>query len=158
MSTVSFVEKLKGLKITQFEFVDFVKNVSSPSEEKPDERFIYLTFDLAVPIPSVIGSKGEYDPISKKRISDIATDVVKVNCSLDLIEKYASEFVFHENGDDLTKAGEYKGDMFLDISSQGSVWLTDTKFSKMSQDWKQNKRSERLQRLVAAHEGLKKTA
>jgi hypothetical protein len=149
MSTAKFLDKIKGLKLTQFKFNSFTKEVSNPNDEKNGERMTYLVLELDQPIPLVQSSLTEYMPKTNERINDRKEDVTHVRCSLETIEKYADEFTFEEDTKgDLTRAGSYAGDLFLDLSRAREVWLTDTKFSKLSGDFKLKNRVEKLQNMM----------
>lgn len=139
---ISLIDKLTQMSLTEFSFSAFQKKVSSAGED--GKRNQYLVFELVDPIAKVTGSNGIYDPNSDRRAFPTATDVVSISCNLDMIAKYEDEFKFDEDGDKLTGSGSYKGDLFLDLARSGEVWLTDTKFSKMSGDWKKAQRSERF--------------
>lgn len=148
-SKVSFLDKIKSMKQSSFKFISFVKHVGSPDPEKGGARHTYLTFELETPIPKVISSHTEYIPSTRQRVNDFETDVTSVNCSLDHIALYENEFIFDEDAHgNLTKAGSYSGDMFLDLSRSRKVWLTDTKLSQQSAEFKQDLKSQRLQKLI----------
>lgn len=150
------MDKIKALKLTEFEFKSFVRNVSNPDPEKDNKRVSYLTFELVTPIPKVISSLTVFDPSTGKRISDIAVDVTLVNCNLDLIQTYESEFKFKETADGkLTLEGSYSGDMFLDLSRRTEVWLTDTKFSRMSGEFRKNAISDKFSIIKKKYDDLK---
>lgn len=146
---VNFIEKLKELALTQFTFASFTKEVSSVKEDEK-ERNVYLIFELSEPISKVVGSMSEYDPNGNRRVNRHAFDVMNIKCNLDIIDKYQAEFTFDQDADgNLTMSGSYKGDLFLDVSRQDDVWLTDTKFAKMSSDMKKQNRSEKIRELFA---------
>lgn len=153
---ISLIDKLKSMKLTEFAFSAFEKKVSSAGSD--GERNQYLVLDLVDPIPKVTGSNGMYDPSGEtdKRAYPTATDVVTVRVNLDMISNYENEFKFDEDGDKLVGSGSYSGDLFLDIARSGDVWLTDTKFSKMSGDWKKKQRSEVFQKFFTQKEEIKK--
>lgn len=146
MNSISLIDKLTQMSLTEFSFSSFEKKVSSADES--GKRNQYLIFDLVDPIAKVTGSNGMYDPSGEtdKRVYPTATDVARISCNLDMIAKYEQEFKFDEDGDKLTGSGSYKGDLFLDLARSGDAWLTDTKFSRMSADWKKAQRTERFQK------------
>lgn len=145
---ISLIQKLQAMKLTTFSFVAFEKKMSSLKEGET-ERNAYLVLELENPIDQVIGSNTVYDPNSDRRVPYSASDVIRVNVNLKDIEAFESEFTFDLDGDNLKGSGKYSGDMFLDVASRsGDVWLTATKFSKMSGDWKRKQRSEKFQHLV----------
>lgn len=136
------------MKLTSFEFTGFTKQISSP-DEKTGERMTYLVFDLASPIPQVVGSRTYWYELEQRRVSNTVTDVKTLRCKLDIIEKYAEEFKFDEDDKgELLMTGKYEGDLILDISNADEVWLTDTKFSTMSRDWKASKQVEKIGKLL----------
>lgn len=146
-SNVAFLDKIKGMKLTEFSFTKFSKELSSKGED--GKRMTYLVFELETAIPKVESSVTEWDPGSGKRVHDFKTDVTKVRCKLEVIEQYADEFKFDEDkAGKLTLAGSYAGDLFLDLARSNEVWLTDDKFSKMSSEYKQGKRSERIMNIL----------
>lgn len=146
---VSLIAKLQAMKLTTFSFASFEKKMSSLKEGET-ERNSYLVLELVDPIDQVIGTNTIYDPNSDRRVPYSATDVIRINVNLKEIEQFESEFTFDENADGtLSGSGKYSGDLFLDVASRsGDVWLTATKFSKMSGDWKKKMRSEKFQHLV----------
>lgn len=153
MSDVTLMAKIRAMKLTQFSFTNFDRVVSSPDET--GKRNEYLVFELTDPIPEVSASKLEFVPALNRRVGNKVTDVTKVSCNLDLVEKYISEFTFDEEGDKLTKTGKYEGDLFLDLSRKEDVWLTDTKFSKMSMDFITKGKQENLMRMLGKHDLIK---
>lgn len=146
---LTLIDKLRSITMSSFSFTSFDKKVTSDKDS--GERMIYLVFNLEDPIPKVIGTNGEFDPESGQRVKHLATDVVTVNCALNVIESFEPEFKFDEDGDKLTGSGSYSGDLILDVSRGGQVWLTDEPFSKKSQDFKAGKRSERIKHLIDRH-------
>lgn len=148
---MSFLDKIKDMKLTEFSFTRFDKTLTTPKED--GSRATILLFSLDEPIEKVIGSNAVYSPIQGRRVNPITTDVITIHCSLELVAKYHTEFKFEEDEDGkLTLAGSYSGDMFLDISNAEEVWLTDTKFSKMSSDWKNSKKEAAFQNFLKKHE------
>lgn len=150
---LSFLEQIKAMKLTEFSFKSFTREMSSPDPENEDKRFSYLQFELETPIPKVTSSLTEYSRLSGKRVHDFKNDVISVRCSLDEIERYASEFTFDEDSEGkLTRSGKYAGDMFLDLSRSGEVWLTDTKLSKKSYDFKGKQRDSRIELMLKKYD------
>lgn len=146
MATVSFIEKLKGMKLTDLVFTDFRKEVTSGDGE---ERMAYLVLTLDKPIDTITSSTSVYDPISDKRAHYTASDVNEVRVKLATIEKFESEFKFEEDpGGKLTGAGTYSGDLFLDLSKGENVWLTDVKFASLSKGFRDKRRTERVAMLL----------
>lgn len=139
-------EKLAAMKQTEFKFTSFEKKVSSADEK--GNRMVYLLLHLEDVIPTVTGSNSLYDPDSNARQHYVQNDVAVVSVNIDVLEKYESEFTFEEENDRLTGPGTYAGDLMLDIARSGDVWLTDTKFSKMSGDFKREKRKEEFSLMV----------
>lgn len=151
---ISFVERLKAIKLTNFKFVSFEKKVSGLNDE--GERTEFIEFTLETPIAEVTSSVSEYDPSSGKRVHDFQHDVEKVLCRLELIEKYESEFKFDDDGTELTGTGSYSGDMFLDLSRRGEVWLTDEKFSKLSGEFRAKKQNQKVADIIKRMEARNK--
>lgn len=135
--------KLNGFKISEFEFINFVKHVSSVDPEAaPDtDANVYFRFELEDLRPFVEGSQFENN--GSTMVPIVAADVKYVNCNLDLIEEANGfEFDFDEDGN-FKMTGRYKGDMFLDVARRSNeVWLVKTKFIKLSRDYKAGKRKE----------------
>jgi hypothetical protein len=150
MAKVSFLDKIKAKKITNFTFVDYKKMFITPTEG--EERKVYLMLELETPIEKVVGFQYEYDPNTNGRLALAQTDVDCIKISWDLLEKYEEEFEFEaDDKGELTGSGSYNGDMFLDVARSGDVWLTDTKLSKFGQDKKNAERSERYSKLLKIH-------
>ncbi len=144
---VKLLDKLKGMKLTSFSFKSFKKNVSNPDDS--GIRVTYLTFELLEAIPEVESSNSTYVPLLGRKVHEQAKDVMTVNCRLDIIEKSIDEFTFNEDKEGkLTLDGSYSGDLFLDLSRGKEVWLTDTKFSKMGQDFRNKGKEEKLMSLL----------
>lgn len=143
MATVSFIEKLKGMKMSEFKFESFEMLATNDDDGNVKK---YLLFQLETPIEKVTGSNGEYDRINNRIVPYVETDVTHVKCMLDNMEQYQEGWLFDE--EEKLSSGSYKGDMLLDISRGGDVWLTPTKFSKLGQDFKQEKKNKRLERLI----------
>lgn len=151
---VSFKDKIKQMKITSFKFVDFRKEITSPSPENGNKRTTLLVFTISpeTPIEKVVSSVTEWMPGEDKRVNAFKKDVQEVTIELDLIERYPDDnWVFDEDKDgNLLKTGSYDGDMMLDLSRQDRVWLTDVKFSRKSQEFREGKRKTRLQAILEA--------
>lgn len=148
---LSFIDKIKAIKMTSFKFVDFEKKLASKSEED-EERMAYLVFTLETPIPEVTSSTSLYDTNSQTRVHDVTYDVEKVSCKVSLIELYESEFKFDEDKDgELLKTGSYNGDMFLDLAKGGAVWLTDEKFSKMGTDYRKSQQANKIKGIMSKY-------
>jgi hypothetical protein len=144
---LTLIDKLKSIKMSEFSFTSFEKKVTADRES--GEKMIYLIFDLEQPITKVIGTNGEYDPDSGQRVKPIVTDVVSVQCALNVIEASEADFTFDEDAEGkLVGSGKYAGDLILDIARSGQVWLTNEPFSKKSQDWKASKKSERIKNML----------
>ena len=152
---IKLKDKLAAMKQTEFKFTSFEKKVSSADES--GNRMIYLVLHLEDVIPMVTGSNSLYDPDSNARQHYVQSDVTMVSVNIDILDKYESEFTFLEENDKLVGPGSYAGDLMLDIARSGDVWLTDTKFSKMSGDFKRNKRKEEFSRMVTKAMGDKGT-
>lgn len=143
---VSFKDKIKAMKLTEFEFVSFRKEITSPDEESGGKRKTLIVLELSTPIPKVVSSHSEWWAEKDKRVNPFVTDVKEVSVEFDLMSD--DEWTFNENDKgELTLTGSYGGDLFLDVSRSNRVWLTDTKLSKKSNDWKQGKRTERMNKL-----------
>jgi hypothetical protein len=137
MAKISLFEKLTNIKLTELEWTSFRKQVSSLKDGET-ERNIYLTLDLAEPKEKVVGSQFIFDPEDQlKKIPVMAHDVFEVNVNLSVIAKFAHEFSFDEDAEgNLTGPGKYSGDLMLDVSRSGQVWLTDEKLSKVGSDFR----------------------
>lgn len=148
---VSFKDKIKAMKLTEFEFTSFKKEITSPNETDGVRKTL-LVFELTTAIPKVVSSHSEWFAERDMRVNPFVSDVKEVSVEFDLMAD--DEWTFNEDGDgNLTLGGSYKGDLFLDVSRQNRVWLTDTKLSKKSGDWKQGKRNERLNKLFGPKNG-----
>src|SRR5688572_14417732 len=90
---VSFLQKIKEMSITKFEWTSFDKKVSSLKEGEK-ERNVYLVLKLAEPMAEVVGSLYEYDPNSDARVARRAYDVTEVYCNVNVMSNYESEFTF----------------------------------------------------------------
>lgn len=147
MATVSFIDKLKSMKMTKFSFVKFERSISTSEDET---KITLLKFTLQDPLDRVTSTGFEYHPATNERVHPFDENVEFVMCKLSDIEKYQTEFTFEEDTDGgLTGAGTYHGDMFFDLAkSSMQTWLTDTKFSTLSKQWKDNKRSEKFGRFL----------
>lgn len=143
MSTVSVIAKIRDMKSTSFKFTSFERKMTTP--DNTGERKILIVFELADMIDRVEGSTILHDPMDyNSTVNVFAEDVTQVSCMLDTIEKYEREFTFDVDANgELTKSGEYKGDLMLDVSSKRrDTWLTDTKLSKFGQDKRSEARQE----------------
>ncbi len=150
MSVISLREKLQAVKLSSFKFVSFQREVTINDK---GEKFQYLDFALAESIAKVTRSIPLYDPQSRTKVHESKVDVTVVRCALDVIAANEGDFVFPEiDGkiDPNNCLGSYDGDLFLDMSDSGIVWLTDVKFSKLSGDYKSDARKQRLAAAVAA--------
>lgn len=145
---LSFIEKLKSIRMTEFSFVHFEKLMTSGQSDE-GERKPYLLLTLETPVARVTSTTWSYDPNdSTERLHAFTDEVTEVRCFIDVIEKYESEFTFEEDADgNLTRKGTYAGDMILDLAKSGYVWLTDEPFAKMSSDWRKNKKAEQFNRI-----------
>lgn len=143
---IKLKDKLAAMKQTEFKFTQFERKVSSADES--GNRMIYLVLHLEDVIPIVTGSNSLYDPDNNARQHYVQTDVTMVSVNIEILDKYESEFTFEEENDKLVGPGSYAGDLILDIARSGDVWLTDTKFSKMSGDFKRMKRKEEFSAMV----------
>lgn len=156
MATVSFMDKLKGMKMTEFKFTAFRLDMTS---DENGERVPLLILTLDNPIEEIVSSTSLIDPASGNYAHYRANDVTEVKVRMPLVEKYEKEFNFEDPnpGDEnvkLSGGGTYKGDMFLDVSRKGEAHLTDVKFSTMSKDWRDKKRTERVGMLLTPKSGL----
>lgn len=148
---VSFKDRIKAMKLTEFEFVSFRKDFTTPTEDSPERKPLVI-FTLAVPIPKVVSSHSEWWPEKNQRVNYFKADVTEVSMELDMIDKFDDdvwEFAEDQDGN-LTGAGSYKGDLMLDLSRSERVWLTDAKLSSKSVSWKNGKRSERLAKVFGS--------
>lgn len=154
---VSFIEKIKNMKMSEFTFVHFEKLMTSGQSEE-GERKPYLLFTLETPIERVTSTTWLFDPnFSTEKLHPFEEDVVEVRCMLEDVEKYESEFKFEEDDKGvLTRRGSYSGDMILDLSKTKNVWLTDEPFNKRSSDWRNSKRAKEYDRLRGSILGSKK--
>ena len=142
MSKVQILEQLKGMKMSQFAFTSF--EIRMASAKDGEERIKQLVFQLDTPIEKVTSSLTVANPDNwNDRKHLFKEDVVTVLCNLDMVEKYPDEWDFDvDTAGNITKAGSYKGDLFLDLSSRGEVWLTDVKFSKYGSEQRKKDRTE----------------
>ena len=145
--SVSLREKLEAVKLSNFKFSSFQRHIGTPNEET-GVRASYLEFALSEPLARVVASKTLFDPETNQRAHESKEEVTSVKCMLDTILKYENEFTFSETPEGLIDpancAGSYSGDLFLDLSNKGDVWLTDVKFSKLAGDYRSNARKTRL--------------
>ncbi len=148
----SLRDKLAAMHLSQFSFLSFEKEVSSPNEQ--GEKITYLIFQLENPIPKVTGSALIYNPDGDGAVNPTLEEVSEVRCNAELIyldeEKPEDKREFHFESDQdgkLTGKGRYAGDLFLDISTRREqVWLTDVKFRTFGQNKRNDGQRERYQR------------
>lgn len=143
---VSFIEKLKGISMSELSFTSFTKDVSTNDD---GSTFVYYRLTLEKPIEKVVGSKRTWWALKQQSVNEYVQDVKEVCIAHSLIEKDPDGWEFEEADGKLTGNGKYKGDLFLDISKGGQVWLTDVKFSKMSADWRTKQNDEKLTKLFS---------
>jgi len=141
---VSFKDQIKAMKLTELEFVGWRKEITSPNETDGVRKTL-VVLELGNPIPKVVSSHSEYLPSQDKRVNPYVTDVKEVTVEWDLMAD--EEWTFDEENGKIGQHGYYAGDLFLDVSRGDRVWLTDTKLSKKSGDWRQTKKNERLSKL-----------
>lgn len=141
---VSFKEQIKAMKLTEFQFVAWKKEITSPNETD-GVRKVLVVFELEIPIPKVVSSHSEWMASQDKRVNPYVTDVKEVTVEFDLMAD--EEWTFEESEGKIGQKGSYSGDLFLDVSRADRVWLTDTKLSKKSGDWRQTKKNERMNKL-----------
>lgn len=156
MEKIKFLEKIKAMKLTEFEFVNFEKTISSPDDQ--GERMEYLVLTLAEVKPFVQSSHLIVNSRNRnERVHDGAEDVVEVRVKMEILEKYLDEFEFDMDKDEnLTKTGRYAGNLFLDVSKNQLVWLTDEKLATQGREFRDQKQNERLQHLMDRAKGLMK--
>lgn len=143
---ISFIEKLKDISMSQISFNSFTKDVSSNDD---GSTFVYYRLTLETPIEKVVGSKRTWWALKQQSVNEFVQDVKEVCIAHSLIERQPDGWLFEEAEGKFTGKGSYKGDLFLDISKGGQVWLTDVKFSKMSADWRSKQNDEKLTKLFA---------
>ena len=155
-SKVSFYDKVAAMKHSSFVFTSYEKTSSSDGEIE------YLVFECE-PIAKVTSSHSEVDPDNpKSRVFPFLEDVLTVQCNVDDI-KWSSE---NEGGEDKPdegfilddpdgdgRSGRYNGNLFLDISINGIVWLTRDKLAKKSKERWSQKRTERFQSIMSRVRG-----
>lgn len=138
------MDKLNAISVTSLEWTSFRMDISSPDEE--GKQMKYLILELADPIPQVIGSQKVYEAFHNKSANIVQNDVSEVRVSYEVIQKDVDHFEFEANSaGELTGPGKYRGDLFLDVSKGGDVWLVKEKFSKLSQDFKRNSRMSKIE-------------
>lgn len=149
---INLAKRLAAMPITTFGFTSFTKKVTS---NEAGEQVMYFEFELDEPIEKVTGTNSLYDPNGNARVNLLALDVTSVSCSYDMLEKYQEEFIFGvsnptaaEEDQEFNGTGIYKGNMMLDVARSGSVWLTDTPYSKMSSEFKKTKKGEEFSKLL----------
>jgi len=140
-------DMLAAMPLSQFSFLSFEKQVSSPDKE--GNKIVYLIFELESPI-KVTGSSLIQNPDGDDSVHPTLDNVMSVKCNAELIfkdeEKEKPEFDFEVLNGKPTGKGTYAGDLFLDISSKDEVWLTDMKFRSFGLQMRNNGNRERFQR------------
>ncbi len=154
MDKIKFLDKIKAMKLTEFEFVNFEKTISSPDAE--GERMEYLVLTLAESLPFVQSSHRIVNSRNRnEQVFDGAEDVVEVRVKMAILEKYLDEFEFDMDKDEnLTKTGRYAGNLIMDVSKNQLVWLTDEKLANQGREFMNKKQDERLQHLMAKAKGM----
>jgi hypothetical protein len=153
MATINLFEAAKTLKITKFSFISSQKVATDAKEAKPafgnqpaeeaKPASFYLILELETPIEKVLGSNTMYDPMNNVRVPYVMRNVSEVRVHAETLEKYQSEFS-NIVVTDASFSGDYEGDLRLDISNKDEVYLTDKKFSAMSQQYKAGLKLSRL--------------
>lgn len=141
---ISFLEKLQGISMSQISFTSFTKDISN---DEDGGTFVYYRLTLEKPIEKVVGSKSTYWAERNTRVNEYVQDVKEVCIAHRVIESHPEGWEFEQDGDNLTGKGSYKGDLLLDVSGTGQVWLTDVKFSKKAGEWRTGKKNEKLEKL-----------
>lgn len=142
---LSFVEKLKNMSMSKFQFESFEKKMT---ENQDGTRVAYLVFHLSEPIEKVVGSGVVRNPDNYEEMAHVTqTDITEVRCKLDVIEQNELEFTFDEDANgDLVGTGTYKGQLELDVAKgSGDVWLVDEKFSTFGNKMRNDKRKTQFQ-------------
>lgn len=145
---ISFIKKLADLKLHNFSFDSVLKEMTSGSDDEPSQAVI--TMYLIDPIERVVGSGKIYNPESEDSSDFIhvqKTDVTAVKVMLRVMEENEADFTFEMNPDDTLLKGSYSGNLFMEVSKAGEVWLTDKKFSNFK---KEVMRKDRQARWAAA--------
>jgi len=141
---ISFIEKLQGISMSNVSFTSFSKDISN---DEDGGTFIYYRLTLEKPIEKVVGSKTTYWAERNQRVNEYVMDVKEVCVAHGVIEAHPEGWEFEEVDGVLSGKGSYKGDLILDVSGTGQVWLTDVKFSKKSSDWRNSKKNQKLEEL-----------
>lgn len=154
---INLFEAAKGLKVTKFEFVatqKVITNARKADDGTETKSSFYLVLELKETMPEVFGASKLYDPFTNERIPVLVENVTHINVYADIVEKYQSEFIDIVESDN-SFSGRYEGDLFLDVSKDSEVWLTDVKFQDFG---KANARAKRESRLNVIRERLGKRA
>jgi len=150
MSVVKLRQKLEAVKLSSFKFSSFKREITVNDK---GEKFTYLEFALVDPIAKVTRSMPLYDPQTRNRVYESKEDVMVIRCSMDDIEATETEWDFpeYEPGkiDPNNCLGSYNGDLHLDMSDAGICWVTSVPYSKMSGEFKNTAKSQRLQAALA---------
>lgn len=152
--SISLREKLASIAMSEFKFLSFSKNVSSP-DAVTGEKITYLIFELEEALEKVTGSTIIYNPDNKGDVgvSPTVSNVMQIRCNVELMllddEKEKSEFTWDVDGDGrLTGKGSYRGDLTLDVSKKEDVWLVSEKFKDFGRNMRNTGGRERYQRYV----------
>lgn len=147
MSKINFVEKLKGMKKTKFEWISLERQTSINND---DTLFEYVTFELKEPIERVTSSHQLVNPSNPtERKSRSIVDVVFLNISMEDLAKFEADF--HpdvDENEELTGTGKYEGNLEVDLAKTGDkVWLTPVKLAKKAQLFRGEKEQQTYNKL-----------
>lgn len=141
---IKFSERILAKKMTEFKFLSWTKmmtNAKPGESSKP-----YVLFELDTPIEKVVSSSVMWDPTgSGDKVHPYASDVTEIKCMVELIDKTDDEWKYDVDGEDkAVGSGSYSGDLLLDMSNRGEVWLTDESFAHFGSDTAKKNRLEKF--------------
>lgn len=131
-------DKLSSMNLTTFKFSGIRINTTR-------ENLKVYTFYLADPIRKVVGSQRNTDLIDDPLFT--CTNVEEINVTEEIIGKYDEGFSMIDD-----ENGQYSGNLLLDISKDGRVWLLEESFGSIQQRYRAEYRQARLAKLMESFE------
>ena len=144
------IDKLKAIKTTTFEFASFTVRTTTDDQ---DGMMQYVVFELSEPIATVVGTQRVFNPMDRTKEGVLIqhSDVTEVECAFDVIDEFETDFTFDEDADGkLIGSGKYSGNLRLDVSKQGRVWLVKESLAKRANTWKSRQGAKRYEAILEA--------
>lgn len=118
---LNIFEVLNARKTTKLSIANILKEIASDGS-----GFTYYRLILESPIDEVCGKSKYWNTATSKSEPFYTYDVEEVLIREDVLQQHQDEISKNLIEEDGAIKGTYEGDLFLDVSESGKVWLDDT--------------------------------